>query len=80
MNIGDLVLRAYKESMDPGMVVDEVSETIYLDDGDEYIEHHYVVSWPDGTLTKETIWELDRFETICKEYKDYLDEQEKEKE
>lgn len=66
MKVGDLVLRSYKHEVSPGIIVEYVSQVLSSYDGDDFYEDYYIVSWPDGSLTNETIWEVELYEEVAK--------------
>jgi hypothetical protein len=74
MKVGDLVLRSYHSVLSPGIIVAYVSELMESYDGDDFYDQHFIVSWPDGTLSKETIWELDDYESAYKDHKKWIKE------
>ena len=63
MKIGDMVVRAYAwDGLVPGIIVEEDSEMIQLDDNImTYDSITFTVAWSDGTMSTEMYEELDYY-------------------
>ena len=61
MKVGDMVVRAYAfERFVPGIIVEEDTELIQLDDM-SYDSITFTVAWSDGTMSTEMYEELDYY-------------------
>ena len=63
MKVGDMVVRAYAwESFVPGIIIEEDTEMIQLDDNVmSYDSITFTVAWSDNTMSTEMYEELDYY-------------------